>query len=89
MDLIDPKSGAPSEIRGEFQSIRTSIPGVHFTELLPRLAKRADRYVFLRSLVGADGKHDAFQCQSGFKEKELANIGGRPAMGCVVNRLMG
>jgi hypothetical protein len=89
MDLIDPKPGAPSEIRGEFQSIRTSIPGVHFTELLPRLAKRADRYVFLRSLVGADGKHDAFQCQSGFKEKELANIGGRPAMGCVVNRLMG
>ena len=74
MDLIDPKPGAPSEVRGEFQSIRTSIPGVHFTELLPRLAKRADRYVFLRSLVGADGKHDAFQCQSGFKEKELANI---------------
>ena len=89
MDLIDPKPDAPSEVRGEFQQIRTSIPGVHFTELLPRLAKHADRYVFLRSLVGADGKHDAFQCQSGFKEKELANIGGRPAMGCVVNRMMG
>jgi hypothetical protein len=89
MDLIDPKPGAPSEIRGEFHSIPTSIPGVHFTELLPRLARHADRYVFLRSLVGADGKHDAFQCQSGFKERELANVGGRPAMGCVVNRLMG
>lgn len=89
MDLIDPKASAPSEIRGEFTSIPTAIPGVHFTELLPRLARHADRYVFIRSLVGADGKHDAFQCQSGFKEKDLSNIGGRPAMGCVVNRLMG
>src|SRR5712671_5092253 len=58
MDLIDPKPDAPSEIRGEFGSIRTKIPGVHLTELLPRLAAHADKYVFLRSLVGADGNHN-------------------------------
>lgn len=89
MDLIDPKPDAPSEIRGEFNSIRTKIPGLHLTELLPRLAAHADKYVFLRSLVGADGKHDAFQCQSGFTEKELTGVGGRPAMGCVLNKLLG
>jgi len=89
MDLIDPKPDAPSEIRGEFGSLRTSIPGVHLTELLPRMAANASKYVFLRSLVGADGKHDAFQCQSGFDEKDLAAIGGRPAMGCVLNKLAG
>src|SRR5215210_7258568 len=89
MDLIDPKPDAPSEIRGEFGSIRTKIPGFHLTELLPRLAAHADKYVFLRSLVGADGKHDAFQCQSGFTEKDSVNVGGRPAMGCVLNRLLG
>lgn len=89
MDLIDPKPAAPAEIRGEFGSIRTKIPGFHVTELLPRLAARADKYVFLRSLVGADGKHDAFQCQSGFTEKDLAAVGGRPAMGCVLNKLLG
>ncbi len=88
MDLIDPKPNAPSEIRGEFNSIRTKIPGLHLTELLPRLATHADKYVFLRSLVGADEKHDAFQCQSGFKEKELVGVGGRPAMGCVLNHLL-
>ena len=88
MDLIDPKPDAPREIRGEFKSLRTSIPGLHLTELLPNLAANADKFVFLRSLVGAEGKHDAFQCQSGFGEKELAFIGGRPAMGCVVNRLL-
>src|SRR3954469_19268894 len=89
MDLIDPKPDAPSEIRGEFGSIPTKIPGFHLTELLPRLAKHADKYVFLRSLVGADGAHDAFQCQSGFTVKDLVNVGGRPAMGCVVNKLLG
>jgi len=89
MDLIDPKPDAPSEIRGEFSSIRTAIPGVHLTELLPRLAANASKYVFLRSLVGADGKHDAFQCQSGYDEKDMAAIGGRPAMGCVLNKLAG
>jgi hypothetical protein len=43
----------------------------------------------LRSLVGADGKHDAFQCQSGYDEKNLASLGGRPALGCVLNKLAG
>ncbi len=88
MDLIDPKPDAPSEIRGEFSSIRTKIPGLHLTELLPRLAAHADKYVFLRSLVGADEKHDAFQCQSGFTEKALVSVGGRPAMGSILNKLL-
>jgi hypothetical protein len=88
MDLIDPKPDAPSEIRGEFASLPTKIPGLHLTELLPRLAAHADKFVFLRSLVGASGQHNAFQCQSGFDEKDLAGIGGRPAMGCAVNKLL-
>lgn len=88
MDLIDPKPDAPREIRGEFKSLPTNIPGLHLTELLPNLAANAGKYVFLRSLTGAMGNHDAFQCQSGFGDKELAFIGGRPAMGCVVNKLL-
>jgi hypothetical protein len=89
MDLIDPKPDAPSEIRGEFASIPTALPGVHVSELLPLLARNAGRYALIRSLVGADGKHDAFQTQSGFKEKELASIGGRPALGSVLGKLWG
>jgi uncharacterized protein (DUF1501 family) len=89
MDLIDPKPDAPAEIRGEFGSIPTKIPGLHLTELMPRVAAAADRFVFLRSLVGSAGKHDAFQAQSGFGDRDLASIGGWPAMGCVVSRLAG
>ncbi|MCS7467851.1 DUF1501 domain-containing protein [Stieleria sp. ICT_E10.1] len=89
MDLIDPKPDAPSELRSPFAPIGTKVPGVGLTELMPRCAGIADQLVFLRSLVGADGKHHAFQCQSGYKETVLQSIGGRPALGCVVNHLLG
>lgn len=89
MDLIDPKPEAPSEYRGAFAPIPTSIPGFHVSELLPKVASIAKDLVFLRSLVGAASVHDAFQCQSGFSSKSLASVGGRPAMGCVINKLLG
>ncbi|MEC8473310.1 MAG: DUF1501 domain-containing protein [Planctomycetota bacterium] len=87
MDLIDPKPQAPSEVRSPFSPISTNVPGIHLTELMPQCSTIADRLIFLRSLVGSDGKHHAFQCQSGYHEKELKSIGGRPAIGCVVKHL--
>jgi Protein of unknown function (DUF1501) len=89
LDMIDLKPSAPSEIRGEFSPIATKIPGYHICEHLPQLAAAADKLVFIRSLVGAAGVHDAFQCQSGFDAKSLASLGGRPAMGCIVGKLRG
>ena len=89
MDMIDPKPEAPAELRGEFTSIASKLPGIHLTELMPRMAAAADRFVFLRSLVGSAGRHDGFQCQSGYHNKELGGIGGRPALGCVADRLLG
>lgn len=87
MDMIDLKPQAPAEIRGEFGPIATNIPGVQICEHLPKLAAAADKFAFIRSLVGASNQHDAFQCQSGFDAKNLASIGGRPAMGCIVGKL--
>ena len=89
LDTIDPKPHAPVEIRGEFGSISTSLPGVTVCETLPRIAAMAERFAFLRTLVGSDGRHHAFQCQSGFRERDMKSLGGRPAMGCVVSKLMG
>ena len=89
MDLIDPKPSAPAELRSPFAPIGTAVSGLQLTELMPACASIADKLVFLRSLVGADGKHHAFQCQSGYKESVLRSIGGRPALGCVINHLLG
>jgi hypothetical protein len=88
-DTIDPKPTAPIEVRGEFQSIPTKIAGFRVSELMPKVAALADRIAFIRSLVGSVGAHDGFQCQSGFEAASLRSIGGRPAMGCVVAKLLG
>lgn len=89
LDTIDMKMSAPSEIRGEFFPISTAIPDLQICELMPKLAAQADQFTFIRSLVGSAGAHNAFQCQSGFSEKDLQSFGGRPAMGCVVGKLQG
>ena len=35
LDTFDPKPDAPDDIRGEFSTIPTAVPGVRFSELLP------------------------------------------------------
>src|SRR6516225_7447196 len=60
LDTIDPKPDAPVEIRGEFRPIATTIPGLRLGELLPKLARNAGKFAFIRSLVGSAGAHDAF-----------------------------
>jgi uncharacterized protein (DUF1501 family) len=89
LDTIDPKPEAPVEVRGEFKPIATKVAGVQLCELMPRIAGIADKFVFIRSLVGSAGAHDAFQCQSGFPAKDLQSLGGRPALGAVVAKLRG
>ncbi|HEU0040186.1 MAG TPA: DUF1501 domain-containing protein, partial [Verrucomicrobiae bacterium] len=49
-ETFDPKPDAPSEIRGEFKDIATPLPGVHFSESIPKLAAVADKFTILRSL---------------------------------------
>ena len=43
MDTFDMKEEAPSEIRGEFESIPTKLPGVRICEHLPGIAKILDK----------------------------------------------
>ncbi len=50
LDLWDPKENVPDNIRSEFKSIPTKIPGVNFTEILPNLAKVNDKFTMIRSM---------------------------------------
>jgi len=49
LDMFDLKPDAPAEIRGEFKPIRTNVPGIDICELMPELARIADKYTILRS----------------------------------------
>jgi hypothetical protein len=56
-ESFDPKPDAPSEIRGEFKSIPTNVPGIHFSECVPELAKVADKMSIIRSIAHKDPNH--------------------------------
>jgi len=63
LDTYDPKPDAASEYRGPFRTISTKIPGVQFTELLPRQAAIADKFTVLRSMRQGAGGHPAGSMQ--------------------------
>ena len=44
LDMWDPKPDSPSEVRGEFSTIPTTIPGIEVCEHLPILAKQTSRW---------------------------------------------
>ncbi len=50
MESFDPKPDAPSEVRGPYKAIATSVPGVTYNEFLPRLAKIQHKTAVLRAL---------------------------------------
>ncbi len=50
LDMWDPKENLPDKMRSPFKDIPTKIPGVHFTEVLPNLAKMNDKLTMIRSM---------------------------------------
>jgi uncharacterized protein (DUF1501 family) len=50
LDLWDPKENVPENVRSDFKAIPTRLPGVHFTEVLPRLATVNDKFTMIRSM---------------------------------------
>lgn len=50
LDLWDPKENVPDNVKSAFGTIPTKIPGVHFTDLLPNLAKVNDKMTMIRSM---------------------------------------
>jgi uncharacterized protein (DUF1501 family) len=50
LDLWDPKDNVPTNVKSAFNAIDTKLPGIKFTELLPRLAQVNDRFTMIRSM---------------------------------------
>lgn len=88
-DMFDLKPQAPVEFRGEFNPIKTNVSGIEICEHMPLLARMADKYALVRSVVGSVGQHSNYQTHSGYGQRDLQNAGGRPALGSVVAKLLG
>ncbi|MEZ5434154.1 MAG: DUF1501 domain-containing protein [Verrucomicrobiales bacterium] len=88
-DMFDLKPDAPSEISGPFRPIGTNVPGIEICELFPLMAKRMNKFAVIRSLVGAQGGHDAFQCYTGRKPQDARAIEWIRSFGSVVSAIQG
>ena len=63
LETFDPKPEDSTEFRGPYSAINTNVPGIRIGELLPNLAKIADKYAILRSIAHTGGGHPAGSLQ--------------------------
>jgi hypothetical protein len=59
LDLWDMKPDASDTVRGLFNPIATNVPGIQVSEILPRLARQADRLAIVRTLHHTHGGHNS------------------------------
>ena len=64
LDTWDMKPNAPTEIRGEYQPIGTSVPGRTVCEHLPRLANLVHRLAVVRSMHHGMSNHNSAMYQA-------------------------
>ena len=82
----DPHPDSP--FGGPFRSIPTSVPGVHFSELVPQTAKIAHKIAVVRSMCTKDPNHSTGVAR--IQRGDPANRGvDYPYMGAAVTKLLG
>lgn len=89
IDTFDPKPEAPADIRGEFDTIETSVSGIRISEHFPRFAKLMRHAAILRgmSTLESDHKLATYHLHTGYQ-----NRGGAvsfPSLGAVIARELG
>ena len=89
IDTFDPKPKAPAEVRGPFNPVSTSVPGMQISEIFPKVAKHADKFSLVRSVYHtATAVHD-----TGHQMMQTGRLfsGGieYPHAGCVLTYLRG
>jgi hypothetical protein len=57
LDTFDPKPDASSDVRGPFRAIRTNVPGIEISEVLPLTARHADKFTIIRSVHHGETTH--------------------------------
>jgi hypothetical protein len=92
IDTFDPKPDAPAEVRGEFGTIATSLPGLRVCEHLPKLARRMHKLCLIRSVTHRYNSHNPYGVMTGFdggndRENYFAKPTDHPGMGAVCSYL--
>lgn len=94
-DLWDMKPDAPEGIRSVFQSIDTSVPGIRFSELIPQVARHADKLALIRSMSHDNNNHGQAIAKTLLGDSparvsdEFADRHDHPGLGGIVHRVRG
>ena len=80
IDIWDPKPDAPSNVRGEFKSIKSKVPGIQLSETMPMLADAVDKCTLIRSMSYTPAglfNHTAaiYQMLTGYEPTEVSPSG--------------
>ncbi len=93
-DTYDMKPDAPLEVRGEFQSIATTLPGFQICEYMPKLARLAHLYTIARSVTHKDNGHESafYALMTGWPHPQPNTIArpeanDYPSFGTIINYL--
>lgn len=88
LDTFDPKPLAGNDYCGPFtKPIETNVPGIRICEMLPLLAKHADKYSIIRSMTHGNNAHEtaSYLVQTGHEPGRLVY----PSMGAIVSLFNG
>lgn len=97
IDTFDMKPQAPTEYRGPYSAVSTSVSGLQICELLPQLARRAHQYSVIRSLHCSSNDHGiAGTIGLTGSDRGAISLGGQtqpgllePTHGAIVSRVQG
>ena len=93
LDMWDMKPEGPSESRGEFKPIATSLTGVQFSEHLPKLSQHMHRSTLVRSMHHSVNNSHAAAVYVSMTGHDRGEVGGgflptdNPTPGAVLTRL--
>ena len=100
IDLWDPKEDVPTDVKSPFKTIKSKVPGMEVTELLPQLAEVTDRLTFIRTMSYTPNglfNHTAaiYQMLTGYTADKVSPSGQLepptpkdfPHVGCNITRL--
>ena len=87
-ESFDPKVFSPIEYRGPLDSVKTKLPGVHFSEHLRKTADIADKITVVRSMTHGEADHDrgTHNMFTGYRPSPALQY---PSFGSVVSHELG
>src|SRR5881397_581355 len=100
IDIWDPKPEAPSNVRGEFKTLRSKAPGIWLSEVMPKLGEQMDKATLIRSMSYTPAglfNHTAaiYQMMTGYPPDKVSPSGQLeppsprdfPHMGCHISKM--